>query len=46
MKVSPPPAKRILTDAEKEFVHNELNESMVNLHHVYGFDVRKWGFNI
>ena len=44
--VYPPPPKRILTDAERGVVYNELKESMVNLHHSYGVDVRKWGFDI
>lgn len=39
-----PPKKRILTDAEKEFIYNELKEDMANLHHIYGIDVSKWGF--
>ena len=41
-----PPKKRILTDTEKEFVYNELKEDMASLHHIYGFDVCKWGFDI
>jgi hypothetical protein len=41
-----PPEKRILTPLEKEFVYNELKEDMVNLHHIYGFNVCKWGFDI
>ena len=39
-----PPKKRILTDVEKEFVYNELKQDMAHLHHIYGIDVRKWGF--
>ena len=39
-----PPKKRILTDAEKEFVYNELKQDMAHLHHIYGIDVSKWGF--
>lgn len=41
-----PSEKRILTDAEKEFVYKKLKEDMTSLHHIYGFDVRKWGFDI
>jgi hypothetical protein len=41
-----PPKKRILTNVEKEFVYNELKEGMASLHHIYGFDVCKWGFDI
>jgi hypothetical protein len=41
-----PPEKRILTDAEKEFVYNELKQDMAKLHHIYGIDVSKWGFDI
>lgn len=38
------PKKRILTDAEKEFIYKELKEDMAHLHHIYGIDVSKWGF--
>ncbi len=38
--------KRLLTEEEKTFVRHELQEDMANLYHSYGFDVRKWGFDI
>ena len=41
-----PVPKRILTDPEKEFAYNELKEDMAKLHHIYGVDVCKWGFDI
>jgi len=44
-KVSPP-ERRVLTEVEKEFVYNKLKEGMASLHHIYGFDVCKWGFNL
>jgi len=34
-----------LKDEEKEFIRSELKESMYHLHQVYGFDVKKWGFD-
>ena len=40
-----PPAKRALTDKEREMVYNEIKESMSNLYRIYGFDVSKWGFD-
>ena len=39
-----PPEKRFMTNAEKEFIYNELKGDMANLHHFYGIDVCKWGF--
>ncbi len=43
-----PAAQRaqILTDSERRFIHDALEEDMQNLHRVHGFDVRKWGFEI
>lgn len=40
------PAKRTLTTTEKDTIYNKLTESMYKLFHTYGFDVRKWGFDI
>lgn len=39
-----PAEKRELTEAEREFLYNQLRESMLSLHEVYGFDSSKWGF--
>jgi hypothetical protein len=39
-----PPEKRVLTNFEKEFVHNKLREDMLNLQNIYEFDVSKWGW--
>ena len=36
--------KRELSEAERESVYNQLKESMLSLHEVYGFDSSKWGF--
>lgn len=41
-----PPAKRILTSAERETIYSKLKGSMSCLYHIYGFDVQKWGFDI
>ncbi len=41
-----PPEKRTLLNTEKEFIYNELKDGMASLFHNYGFDVRKWGFDI
>lgn len=41
-----PPVKRELTDTERACIHNELKENMARFHHMYGFDVRKWGFDM
>ncbi|MCD6186536.1 MAG: sulfotransferase domain-containing protein [Desulfuromusa sp.] len=38
--------KHTLTDSDKEFVYNELKDGMANLYYTYGFEVRKWGFDI
>jgi len=38
------PKRRVLTDIEKEIVHDALRESMANLYQTYGIDVSKWGF--
>jgi hypothetical protein len=43
--VDPPPERR-LSEAERQFVHSELKDGMAELYRVYGFDVRKWGFDI
>jgi hypothetical protein len=43
-KISPA-ARRVLTDAERRFVQNELKADMARLREVYGFDVAKWGFD-
>ncbi|MDK1288233.1 sulfotransferase family protein [Pseudoalteromonas umbrosa] len=40
-----PKKARKLTETEMKFLHNELKDSMLKLNDVYGFDVRKWGFN-
>lgn len=44
-KVSPVD-KRELTEAEREFVYNQLKEGMRGLSEVYGFDSSKWGFRL
>lgn len=44
MPSRPLPPKRVLTQEERSFIHDALNEDMVRLQGVYGFDVRKWGF--
>jgi hypothetical protein len=41
-----PPPERMLSDAERQFVYSELKDGMTELYRVYGFDVRKWGFDI
>jgi len=41
-----PPAKRILTSAERETIYSKLKGSMSCLYHIYGFDAQKWGFDI
>lgn len=46
LRIFPPPRKRILTNRERAIVYNELRESMISLHNIYGFKVQKWGFDI
>lgn len=36
---------RVLSESERAFVHDRLQEDMARFHQVYGFDVRKWGFD-
>ncbi len=40
-----PSEKRKLTAEEKDFVFHRLKEDMAKLHHIYGVDVQKWGFD-
>ena len=42
----PQPGKRGLTSVEKEYIYDCLKLDMIRLHAEYGFDVRKWGFDI
>jgi hypothetical protein len=44
-KISPA-ARRVLTDAERRFVENELKADMARLREAYGVDVSKWGFDV
>jgi hypothetical protein len=41
-----PPHKDSLTDLEKQSVYDQLKEDMAGLYHIYGFNVRSWGFSI
>ena len=34
------------TDQEKNAIHDRLFDDMKQFHDVYGFNVKKWGFNI
>jgi hypothetical protein len=40
-----PPARRVLTSAERRFVQEALKADMARLREAYGFDVGKWGFD-
>ena len=42
----PQPGKRGLNAVEKEYIFDHLKLDMIRLHDEYGFDVRKWGFDI
>ena len=41
-----PAERRELMEAEREFIYNQLDESMLSLNEVYGFDSSKWGFSL
>jgi len=41
-----PAARRVLTNAERRLVENELKADMARLREAYGFDVSKWGFDV
>lgn len=38
--------KRYLTSDERQRIHARLQDNMARLHHEYGVDVAKWGFDV